>query len=288
MTADPNNNGDSGEGPDTRSYLTYLRTNREFTAEAVRTAIDSLPWPDSRAADIVDVGTGAGGALGPLLDQLSANCGGGVLAIDKDARSIAEAKTQIIDLPDGVEADVRIGDLWDIADDYDLIWASDVVWPASFAEPAQVVQRLSRSLKPGGTLALFTTNYYQSMFLPGHSRLERLIRTASELTWGLPNDGPHHYELLGSWMRASGLHDVAVTSVPITAFASESGAAPYLSQIVWPEMRHAVSARGHAAGMSDVDVARAEALLDPDSDEYVGRDPSMFVMQPTLLWTARA
>jgi hypothetical protein len=37
-------------------------------------------------------------------------------------------------------------------------------------------------------VALFYSNYYQAMFLPGHSRLERQLRTASELRWGLPGD----------------------------------------------------------------------------------------------------
>lgn len=73
-----------------------------------------------------------------------------------------------------------------------------MVWPATFDDPARVVAELAGALTPGAVLALFTTNYYQSMFLPGHSRLERLIRTASEITWGLPDDGPTHYERLGT------------------------------------------------------------------------------------------
>ncbi|NEE24046.1 hypothetical protein G3M53_01030 [Streptomyces sp. SID7982] len=58
-----------------------------------------------------------------------------------------------------------------------------------------------------------------------------------------------------------------------------------LEQIVWPEVRHAVASHGRTAGMSEVDVARAEALLDSGDRDWIGADPDAFVVQPTLLWT---
>ncbi|GAB2505368.1 class I SAM-dependent methyltransferase [Nocardiopsis aegyptia] len=197
--------------------------------------------------------------------------------------------------PASSDLDLRVADLRDVAGEastdgrgFDLIWSSDVVWPATFEDPAGIVRTLVRALAPGGVLALYTTNYYQSMFLPGHSRLERLVRTASELTWGLPGDGPTHYERLGAWMRAAGLADVEPRVHPVSASSTEPTARAYLERIVWPEMRHAAASHGRAAGMGEADLARAEELLDPDSAEWIGADPDAYVVQPTILWTGRA
>ncbi len=286
---------DTGAGPDTSGYLDYLTTNRGFTAPAVEAAVASIALVDpGRPTQVLDAGTGAGGAL-PALAQLADafGSGGTVLAVDRDARAVEVARSQT---PDLASVELRVGDLREVAAEassnggtYDVIWSSDVIWPATFEDPSAVVRELADALASRGTLALFTTNYYQSMLLPGHSRLERLIRTASELTWGIPDDGPAHYERLGAWMRQAGLVDVAVRSFPLAASAVPGSAArAYLEQIVWPEMRHAVASRGRAAGMSDADVARAEDLLDPAGADWVGNDPDAFVVHPTLLWTGRA
>ncbi|WP_422771461.1 class I SAM-dependent methyltransferase [Plantactinospora sp. WMMC1484] len=289
---------DTGAGPDTRGYLDYLLTNRNFTAPAVAAAVASItPEISGRPLRVLDAGTGAGGALPELIALVRAagGPGGTVVAVDVDERAVEVAGRQLGDLNLGAApVDLRVADLRDVAagavtsgERFDLIWSSDVVWPTTFDNPAEVVQTLAGALVPGGTLALFTTNYYQSMLLPGHSRLERLIRTASELTWGLPGDGPTHYERLGAWLRAAGLADVAVRAFPLAGMASEPAARAFLEQIVWPEMRHAVASHGRAAGMSETDIVRAGELLDPEGPAWVGDDPHTYVVQPTLLWTGR-
>ena len=216
------------------------------------------------------------------------------MAVDLDERAVEVAREVLGDMA-RERVDLRVADLREVAAEaaaaderFDVIWSSDVIWPATFEDPAAVVQALAAALAPGGTLALFTTNYYQSMFLPGHTRLERLIRTASEVTWGLPDDGPAQYERLGAWLRQAGLREVTVRVFPVSSVASEPAARAFLTRIVWPEMRHAVASHGRAAGMSDADVARAGELLDPGSPAWIGADPDTFVVQPTLLWTGRA
>ncbi|MDN6304502.1 MAG: class I SAM-dependent methyltransferase [Corynebacterium sp.] len=278
-------------GPDTTGYIDYLTTNRDFVAPAVTAAIAAIDLPSrERPRRILDAGTGGGGALPELLRHLGPGIGS-ILAIDLDTRAVAIAR----DYADDSRVDVRIADLRAVAADatehggpFDLIWSSDVVWPATFDDPARVVAELAGALTPGAVLALFTTNYYQSMFLPGHSRLERLIRTASEITWGLPDDGPTHYERLGTWMRQAGLEDVTVQVMPLAAATSQPEARAYLETSVWPEMRHAVTTNGHAAGMTDGDIARAHALFDPDGPDWIGADLDGYVVHPTLLWTGRA
>jgi 2-polyprenyl-3-methyl-5-hydroxy-6-metoxy-1,4-benzoquinol methylase len=294
-TRSPGN--DSGAGPDTSRYVDYLVTNRRFSAPAVSDAIAALaelaPSVPDRPLRVLDAGTGAGGALPGLL-ALARPSGGTVVAVDVDARAVDAAGSHV-DHSAASALDLRTADLLEVAGKaraegrgFDVIWSSDVVWPATFDDPADIVRVLAGALAPGGVLALYTTNYYQSMFLPGHSRLERLVRTASELTWGLPDDGPAHYERLGAWMRGAGLADVAPRVFPLAAPVSEPAARAYLERIVWPEMRHAAASHGRAAGMGDADLARAEELLDPDGAAWVGGDPDGFVVQPTLLWTGRA
>lgn len=284
---------DTGVGPETRGYLDYLRTNRDFTAPAVAAAVETITLGATDRPRVLDAGTGAGGALPELVKLVRGE--GVVVAVDLDERAVGAARSVVDDQRWDDIVDVRVADLHDVAAEavrtgerFDAIWSSDVVWPASFGDPSAVVRTLAGALAPAGTLALFTTNYYQSTFLPGHSRLERLVRTASELTWGLPDDGPTHYERLGTWLRQAGLSEVTLRVFPVSAGVAEPAARAYLERIVWPEMRHAVASHGRSAGMSEADVVRAGELLDPDSRAWIGADPDAFVVQPTLLWTGRA
>ncbi|MGO2312943.1 methyltransferase domain-containing protein [Brachybacterium tyrofermentans] len=284
---EPRSDTDANAGPD---YVDYLITKRAAVAPAVAAAIDGIDLPDQRRAPrILDAGTGAGGAV-PDLVRLLGPADGTIVPVDVDPRAVDLARGHCGD----PRVEVRLGDLREIAaapsahgGPFDLIFASDVIWPVTFPDPGEVVAELAGALRPGGVLALYTDNYYQSMFLPGHSRLERLIRTASELTWGLPDDGSTHYERLGAWMDDAGLSDVTVRVLPLSAAVSQPEARAYLETAVWPEMSHAVTANGQAVGMSDGGIARAHALLDPASPDWVGADPHGYVVQPTLLWTGR-
>lgn len=286
--------GDTEAGPDVSHKLEYLALNREFTLGVIERAVKALAPGRAGEWRVLDAGTGAGGAL-PELIALARTSTGSVLAVDLDADAVQVARRRIDELGAQQEAEVRVADLRQIArastesgDVFDVIWSADVIWPATFDDPAAVVAELADALAPGGVLGLFTANYYQSMFLPGHSRIERLIRTASELTWGISDDGPTHYERLGPWMRQVGLTDVALKVFPVAGPLTDPRIRNYVEQIVWPEMRHAVAARGRAAGMGDADIGRAEELLDPDSPSYAGTDPGGFAMAPMLLWTGQA
>jgi hypothetical protein len=127
-----------------------------------------------------------------------------------------------------------------------------VVWPGNFDDPADTVRRMASALAPDGVLALFYGNYHQAMFLPGHSRLERQLRTASELRWGLPAEGSAHYERHVSWLVQAGLREVEVRIVPRVAFPVDADPAvrPYLETAVWPDFRAAAESHGLAAEMS--------------------------------------
>lgn len=271
-------------------FEAYLLANRAFMAPAVGRAVESLRLDG--ATRILDVGTGAGGAL-PALAR-AAGPGALVLGVDRAPGVVALAAAHATDT--GVRGQVNLlaADLVEVAqqatangETFDAIWASDVVWPGNFTDPATVVRHLGAALAPGGIIALFSSNYYQAMFLPGHGRLERQLRTASELRWGLPADGPAHYERHLRWLLDAGLQDVALQVIPRIGFPIDDDPAvrAYLETAVLPELRESATTHGREAGMSAADLTRAADLLDPGSKAYVLDEPGYYVMHSAILAT---
>ncbi|TDC25825.1 class I SAM-dependent methyltransferase [Streptomyces sp. 8K308] len=276
---------------DEARLITYLKSNRAFFAPVVEQAVGLL---DLRGRTrILDAGTGGGGGLVAL--ARAAGPEARVLGVDRDPNVLGLAMRHAEEEGVGAQVSTRSADLLDLlsrqpADEpFDAIWASDVVWPGNFEDPADAVARMAGALAREGVLGLFTSNYYQSMFLPGHSRLERMLRTASELNWGLPGDGPTHYERHVHWMLATGLRDVRLHVLPrISSPVKEDPAArAYLEGVVWPELLAAARARGTEAGMSDDDIARAEALLTPGGRDHILDEPGYYLVHPALLVIGR-
>lgn len=90
---------------------------------------------------------------------------------------------------------------------FDLIWGADVLWAENVGDPVAAVARLVEHLVPGGTLALFWSNYYESTFLPGRPAAARAARAASEHRWELQNSGPHHHDRHLAWLQQNALDD---------------------------------------------------------------------------------
>lgn len=257
----------------------YLQTNRAFMAPAVELAIASLQL--TQASQILDAGTGGGGALAPLVRASAADTT--VLGIDLNPGVISMAAEHAEKNGVSERVELSVGDLRDLLTEsanadgtFDAIWASDVVWPGNFKKPLDVVRKMAAALKSDGTLALFYSNYYQAMFLPGHSRLERQLRTASELRWGLPGAGPTHSERHVEWLILAGLNDVDVRIFPRVGFPVDSDPTvrPYLEQTVFPELLESARSCGSEAGMSATDIADAEELLSPESARYLPSSPA--------------
>ncbi|QUX27686.1 class I SAM-dependent methyltransferase [Nocardiopsis akebiae] len=272
--------------------IPYLLANRAFVAPAVERAVGAMDL--TGRTRLLDAGTGAGGGLVAL--ARAAGPRARVLAVDRDpdVLDLAREHARSEGVSDRVE--VRAADLVDVLDEaagsgdgFDAIWASDVVWPGNFDDPGDLVARAARALRPGGLLGLFTSNYYQAMFLPGHSRLERAARTASELNWGLPSGGPAHYERHTAWMAAAGLLDVRVDVFPRVGSPVDADPTvrPYLENVVWPEMRESVLKRGTDAGLSGEEVAGVERLLTPGHPDYVLDAPGYYMVHPTMLALGR-
>ncbi|MBE1536732.1 class I SAM-dependent methyltransferase [Actinomadura algeriensis] len=266
----------------------YLVTNRAFVAPAVDEAVARLGLPPG--GRVLDAGTGAGGALPALARAVGET--GRVLGVDLNAAVVGLARTHVAETGLGTNVTLRDGDLFDVLaeePDFDAIWTSDVIWPGNFDDPAAVVARMGRAVRPGGTVALFYSNYYQATFLPGHSRLERLLFAASELRWDLPSDGERHYERHLAWLLGAGLEEVSLTIIPRVGFPIDADPTvrPYLEGAVWPELLESADERGTEAGLSADDLERVRALLTPGSPGYVADRPGYYLVHPTLLATGR-
>ncbi|WP_186781630.1 MULTISPECIES: cyclopropane-fatty-acyl-phospholipid synthase family protein [unclassified Streptomyces] len=274
---------------DEAGLITYLTTNRAFMAPTVEQAVGLLDLAGSRR--VLDVGTGAGGGMVALARAAGEQAR--VLGVDRNESALALARRHAAD--EGVLHQVRTeaADLLEVAAKaseegrYDAIWASDAIWPGNVEDPASAVAQLAEALVPGGVLALFTSNYYSSTFLPGHARLERQLLTASELDWGIPADGPHHYARHLHWLTAAGLRDLRLHVLPRIGFPADSDPAvrPYLEDVVWPQLLAGARSQGTEAGMTRKDLARAEALLTPGNPEYVVDEPGYYLVHPALLVT---
>lgn len=148
---------------------------------------------------------------------------------------------------------------------------------------------LAGALRPGGVLALFYGNERQAVFLPGHARIERMVRAAAERRSGVVAAGRHHPDRHLRWLRDAGLERATLQVFPRVAFRLDidRAARAYLERTVWTQMHDAVRSCGAEAGMSGADVDELHELTTPGSERYVLDDPGWFALQPTVLVTGR-
>lgn len=275
------------------SLLVHLTTCRDFLAPVVEHAVMSLNL--APGARVLDVGTGGGGALPPLVRAVGTT--GSVLAVDNHSTILTLASDHAEQAGIADRVTFQLGDIAEVLANaatapekaFDAIWAGDVVYPVYFEEPADIVRRMAQALRPGGIVALFYPNYYRATFLPGHSLLERRLCTAAELSAGNPIDGPRHRERHLTWLMAAGLDDVSLKMFPRVCFSvnTDPTVRPYLELAQWPEAREVAATHGAEAGLSTADVAELQRLLTPGDPHYVLDEPGYFVVHPTTLATGR-
>jgi SAM-dependent methyltransferase len=269
-----------------------LLAGRDFFAPAVQRAVDSLRLP--AGAWVLDAGTGSGGALPALARAVGA--AGSVRAVDTDRAVLPLATHHAAQHGMGARVSVEHADLLDVVEDaatdpnggFDAIFAADVVGPSTFVDPAAAVAVMTRALRPGGVLALFHT-HHQPVFLPGHARLERLVRAASERHRADTPDGHHHHDRHLPWLQATGLERLSLDVFPRIGLRVETDrtARTYLETVVWPQTWESVLAFGPQAGMAESDVTELHALTTPGSPRYVLDDPGYYILHPTILAAGR-
>jgi len=261
----------------------------EVAGEAVAAAVGQLGLRTGGMT--LDVGTGGGLALPALAKAVGRR--GRVHAIDVDEQVLAMARRRadasgaggrIYTEVQRVEALIERGP----RQQFDAIWAADVLWPNYFPDPYIIVRGLVDLLKPGGTLGVFTANWYASRFLPARLRLESRLQAANALRWQVPADGDgRHHEQAGGWLHAAGLTNVRATLHPI---AGSQGAPQwaawrrYLEVGVWPDYLASADSYGGKVGLSVEELGQLRRWLDPSHRDYLPLQPGYLAFQPAMLW----
>lgn len=268
-------------------------TRRDFLAPAVRRAVASLRLP--AGAWVLDAGTGSGGALPALARAVGA--AGTVRAVDIDPDVLAPAQDYAARHGIAARVSVEYADLLDVVEraaidpggGFDAVWVGGAVRPENFAHPDLAVAAMARALRPGGVLALFCRQGDQAMFLPGHARLERLVRAASQLHHRGVGDGHRHGVCYLHWLQAAGLEKVTLDVVPRVGLGTDGDPTirTHLETTVWPAMLGSALAHGPQAGMIDADIDELRSLITPGGPRYVLEDPAYYVLQPTILAVGR-
>ena len=278
---------------DDPDYMLMLTINRRFTAPAFEPAIASLNL--AAGARVLDFGTHGGIALPFLAHAVGTT--GSVLAVDNEPPLVALTSDYVEQTGIADRVTVQLGDISEVLADaatapekaFDAIWAYDTLLTMYCEEPADVVKQMAQALRPGGVVAILYSNYYNSTTLPGHSRLERGLCTASEISMGLPADGPRHKERHLAWLQAAGLNDVSLAMYPRICFPvdADPNLRPYLEQGVWPFLRKIATKHGAAAGLSTAEVDEIQRLTTPGHPDYILDEPGYFHVLPATLATGR-
>lgn len=136
-----------------------------------------------------------------------------------------------------------------------------------------VVTRLSRTLTPGGVLAIFYGNWLRPLYLPGYARLEHLICAARETMYARERawQGQPHPERPLAWLRGAGLTGCRLQVLPVVYLQPLPEAVrEYLgAAILGGHYADAVAACGREVGMTAEDEALWRRLSDPASPEYI-------------------
>ncbi|TCC55357.1 class I SAM-dependent methyltransferase [Kribbella pittospori] len=276
-----------------------LRASAEGEAGWNREVATSLVRESDKVA--VDVGCGGGGMAKALAEALTA--GATVVAIDSDPDVLEQAREhtagavrcELASMDDGAEPLRKAIDA-----PADLIWAAAAVHHA--ADQQAAVDALASLLAPGGRLAL-AEGGLPARSLPwdlgvGEPGLELRLDHAQDrwfkaMRESLPGTVPMPYGWTDALSRA-GLTGVTTRSIltetpaPLSDEERES---------VVTQFRHRVErltldaspthGHGHGHGhvspgdgewLSPEDLATWERLLDPDSDQYLGRRTDLFVL----------
>lgn len=238
---------------------------------------------------VLDAGCGPGGAL-PLLHAAVAPAGT-VLGLDNSAPHVERARQLVRE--HGLQAAVTVA-LADLRADLpvepascDAVWCADVLYPDTVGDPASVVARLSRALKPGGILAIFYGNWLRPLYLPGYARLEHLICAARETRYARERrwQGPSHPERPLAWLEAAGLTSCRLQLFPVLHRqpVPEAVRRYITTAILGGHYTQAVTACGADVGMTPEDRELWRRLSDPQSPAFILDQPDYYcVVSPVL------
>jgi demethylmenaquinone methyltransferase/2-methoxy-6-polyprenyl-1,4-benzoquinol methylase len=261
-------------------YVESLRLAAKVTEPAIRQVIKSFAIPPGSTG----LDAGCGSALRTVLLAHEVGKEGRVVGVDISPGNLAAALRALREDQLGDRVDLVQGDILKLpfADgSFDWVWCSDTLWPGHVAEdPVDAVQKLARTLKPGGSLALV---YWSSQtLLPGHPALEaRLDRAFAETTRYLCGVSPENQYLRAlRWLRACGLENLsarsflAEVSAPLSTETRKAVA--YCFEMFWGNLEPHVSAE---------DWSEYKLLCDPESGDFILDRPDYYAFLTYTLFT---
>lgn len=258
-----------------------LHATQAFMEPAFRSALKSLALANGSSG--LDMGCGIGSIWPVVAREVGVEIN--LTALDPSEHCFNEA--QKVAGSSGLDTPVRLHHLdlerfvAETSAQFDWLWSADVLWPNFFADVPTAVRHCVQLLKPGGTFAFFTANYYRSVFLPGYTRLESLVLLASQRNWGVELAGnPNYYENAPSWLKAAGLEAVTLTLHPAVhstqALAEHPGLRRYLEEVVFPDYRRAAAQHGEAVGLRSDELELLAGLIDPASKDYLPKQTGYY------------
>lgn len=242
---------------------------------------------------VLDAGCGPGGVMPRLCAAVAPN--GTVLGIDYSAPHVERARRllreQGLELSATVEvADLR-GELIVEPQSCELVWTSDALYPDTVGDPAPIVARLARALKPGGVFAVFYGDWLRPLYLPGYARLEHLICAARELEYqrAHPWQGLSHPERPLAWLRAAGLNAQAIQVFPVVYTQPlPKPVRDYLTTaILAGHYARAITSCGKDVGLTAEDEALWRRLSNASDPNFILNQPDYYCVVSPLLAIGR-
>jgi SAM-dependent methyltransferase len=238
---------------------------------------------------VLDAGCGPGGVLPRLFAAVAP--GGSVAGIDSSIPHVERARQLMREqhLEDAITvevADLR-AELSVVPESCDAVWIADVLYPGTVGDPVSVVARLSRTLKPGGRLAIFHGNWMRPLYLPGYARLEHLICAARETVYAreYPWQGPPHPESSLAWLRQAGLVSCQLQVFPLVHRQPlPADVREYLTSAIFGgHYARAVAEGGHEVGMTPEDEDLWRRLSNPQSPDFILNQPDYYCVAAPIL-----
>lgn len=214
-----------------------------------------------------------------------------VMGLDSSAPHIARARQLVRERGITQVVTVEVGDLRAELPlspaSFDAVWTADVLYPDTVGDPAAVVMRLARVLKPGGILAIFYGNWLRPTYLPGYARLEHLICAARETlyTRERPWQGQLHPERPLAWLQAAGLSESRLHPQTVAYCQPLPDAVrQYITTAIFGgHYAEAVAVCGREVGMSAVDEDLWRRLSDSTNPGYLLNQPDYYCVLSPLL-----